>query len=116
MPQPSELSAKQRRAALEALSRERLARLAQHYDLEVTDRRSAASYVDAVVRAKHVDFAQVLNLLGRDELKAVCAALGVDTSGREKQTLLDRLLGRSNGPGGRDNSTSATADAVGAPP
>ena len=97
MPEPIELSARQRRLALEALSRERLSQITEHYDLNVADRRVAASHVDAIVRAKRVDFAEVLGLLGRDELKAVCEALGLDTSGREKQTLLDRVLGRSNG-------------------
>jgi type I restriction enzyme M protein len=96
MPELIELSARQRRSALEALSRERLARLTAQLDLEVADRRSAAGHVNAIVRAKRVDFAEVLGMLGRDELKAVCEALGLDASGREKQTLLDRLLGRSN--------------------
>src|SRR5689334_5016004 len=97
MPEPIELSVRQRRSALEALSRERLTRITRRYDLRVADRRSATSHVDAIVRAKGVDFADVLGLLGRDELKAVCEALELDTSGREKQTLLDRVLGRSNG-------------------
>ena len=50
----------------------------------MADRRVAASHVDAILRAKRVDFAEVLGLLGRDELKAVCEALGLDSSGREK--------------------------------
>src|SRR3954470_9639590 len=117
MPERIELSARQRRSALEALSREQLARITEHVELEVTDRRSAASHVDAIVRAKRVDFAEVLGLLGRDELKAVCAALGLDTSGREKQTLLDRVLGRPNGAGTeiRDNVAVGSATATGAP-
>src|SRR4051812_1894241 len=97
MPEPIHLSAKWRRSALGALSRERLARLTEHYDLEVTDRRSAASHVDAIVRANRLDFGEVLGLLGRDDLKAVCEAFGLDTSGREKQVLLARVLGGANG-------------------
>lgn len=53
--------------------------------------------MDAIVRANGVDFAEVLDMLGRDELKAVCKALGLDTNGRDKQTLVDRILGRSDG-------------------
>ena len=118
MPEPIELSARQRRLALEALSRERLSQITEHYDLNVADRRVAASHVDAIVRAKRVDFAEVLGLLGRDELKAVCEALGLDTSGREKQTLLDRVLGRSNGAAAvsRDKVAPGTGNASAAPP
>jgi type I restriction enzyme M protein len=74
--------------------------------------------VNAILRAKRVDFAEVLTLLGRDELKAVCEALGLDTSGRDKQTLLDRVLGRSNGAGaGNGGSVAAPSGlATGAPP
>jgi len=118
MTEPIDLSARQRRAALEALSRERLARITDHYELEVADRRSAASHVDAIVRAGRTDFAKVLGLLGRDELKAVCQALGLDPGGRDKQTLLDRVLGRSNGAaaGSRDPVVSGNGNANGAPP
>jgi type I restriction enzyme M protein len=116
MREPIELSARKRRSALEALSRERLARITGHYDLAVADRRSAASHVDAIVRAKRVDFSDVLGLLGRDELKAVCEALGLDTSGRDKHTLRDRVLGRSNGSGAerRDKVPASGGHANGA--
>src|SRR5437762_1664561 len=65
MPEPIDLPTRQRRSALEALSRERLARITGHYDLRVADRRSATSHVDAIVRANRVDFAEVLSLLDR---------------------------------------------------
>jgi type I restriction enzyme M protein len=97
---------------LEALPRERLARITKHYDLEIADRRSPASHVDAILRAKRLDFAKLLGLLGRDELKAVCEALGLDTSGREKQTLLDRLLGPSHGVGGGGRETMGVQNSV----
>ena len=77
MSEPNEFSVRQRRSALEALSRERLARITSHYELDISDRRSAASHVDAIVRAKGVDFGDVLGLLGRDELKGACEALGL---------------------------------------
>jgi type I restriction enzyme M protein len=81
-------------------------------------RRSAASHVDAIVRAKRVDFAEVLGLVGRDELKTVCEVLGLDTSGREKQILLDRVLGRSNGAGAGtvDEASAGKGHANGALP
>ena len=51
MPEPTELSARQRRSALEALSRERLARITGDYDIEVADRRSALPHVPARVQS-----------------------------------------------------------------
>jgi type I restriction enzyme M protein len=118
MLEPIELSARQRRSALEALSRERLARITTQYDLAVTDRRSAASHVDAILRAKRISFAELLGDLSRDELKTVCEALGVDTSGRDKQTLLDRLLGGSNSAAAvsRDQVVAANGQANVVPP
>jgi type I restriction enzyme M protein len=108
MSDPVELSPRQRRTALEALPRERLSRVTEHFDLNVADRRVAASHVDAIVRAKHVDFAEVLDQLARDELKAVCEALGLDTSGREKQALIDRILGTANAAGASGNDKAAS--------
>jgi type I restriction enzyme M protein len=68
------------------------------------------------VRAKRVDFAEVLGLLGRDELKSVCERLGLDTSGREKQTLLNRVLGRPDSPGAGSPGADGGGDATVAPP
>ncbi len=89
-----ELSAEQRRVALAALPRASLARLTEHFALLVADRRVADDHVDALVRARRVDFADLLAQLSRDDLKAACEALGLDGNGREKLPLIDRILGR----------------------
>ena len=80
--------------ALAALPRASLARLTEHFALLVADRRVADDHIDALVRTRHVDFAELLGLLSREDLKAACEALGLDASGREKQPLIDRILGR----------------------
>lgn len=89
----STLPARQRRAALESLSRDSLAALTQHYELFVSDRRVTKHHIDALVQARGVDFAELLGRLKRDELKAMCQALGLDDTGREKQVIIDRILG-----------------------
>ena len=94
MTRRSELSSRQRRMALGVLPRERLAQITTLYDLGVADRRVVAQHVDAIVRARRVDFGAVLDLLSRDELKTVCEALGLDASGRAKRALIGRILGR----------------------
>ena len=86
------LPAKFRRLALEVLSRDRLGEITAKFDLQVEDRRAQAAHVDAIVRSRTVPFSEVLGLLQRDELKAICAALGLDTSGKEKAPLIQRIL------------------------
>src|SRR3990172_1106558 len=96
-PAMADLSPKKRRAALEALSRDRLAGVTGAFNLAVEDRRSVAAHVDAIVRSRSVDFGEVLRQLQRDELKAICDALGLDTSGRKKDAIVERILGGGNG-------------------
>ncbi|HTP24541.1 MAG TPA: N-6 DNA methylase [Anaeromyxobacteraceae bacterium] len=87
------LPAKLRRTALEVLTRDRLAELTSAYDVSVEDRRSLVAHVDAIVRARSVEFDDLLRRLSRDELKAICSALGCDTTGKEKEPLVQRILG-----------------------
>jgi hypothetical protein len=105
------LPPRDRRIILEQLPRDRLAELTAKLALEVQDRRSTDSHVDAIVRKRSLDFARVLNDLRRDELQAACEALGLDSGGREKETLIERILG-TNLPSAEEPSTSPS----GAPP
>ncbi|WP_164009890.1 TIR domain-containing protein [Pyxidicoccus trucidator] len=81
-----------RRAALQELSRDRLSDITTVFDLHVEDRRVYEQHISAIVRSRSVEFADVLELLTRDELKAICLALDVDESGREKAPLIERIL------------------------
>ncbi|NOK32027.1 hypothetical protein HMI49_02260 [Corallococcus exercitus] len=56
------------------------------------DRRIHEQHVVAIVRSRSVNFADVLEILSRDELKDICSALGLDDSGREKVPLIERIL------------------------
>jgi type I restriction enzyme M protein len=89
MPLPSKL----RRAALETLGRDRLVALAGQFEVEVADRRSKDAAVDALNRARKLDFAVLLGELSRDELKGICRALDLDDSGKEKGPIVERILG-----------------------
>jgi len=86
------LPAKTRRAALEVLSRDRLADITAKLELPVEDRRAKEAHVDAIVRAEGV-FADVLRLLQRQELKTICEVLGLESSGKEKDVIIQRILG-----------------------
>src|SRR5713101_7179224 len=85
------LTPKQRRAALEVLSRDRLAEITTKFELAVEDRRAQAAHVDSIISARKLDFADVLRELSRDELKSMCSALGIDSSGKEKGMLIERI-------------------------
>jgi len=78
--------------ALEALSRDALAKITERFGLAVHDRRSAAAHVDALMRSHTVDFGALRGHLQRDDLKEMCEALGLDTSGREKGVLSNRIV------------------------
>jgi type I restriction enzyme M protein len=91
MPAPA-LHPKHRRAALAALSRDCLTNISTQYELEVGDRRVASNHVDAIVRSRRIDFAELRGRLSRDELKTICGALELPNDGREKQVLIDRIL------------------------
>ncbi len=114
MPSEVRLSPKSRRAILQQLSRERLAELTAHFELAVADRRSSEAHVDAIVRKRSLDFRRLVEMLGRDELKAACEALGLDSRGREKAGLVERLL--ASGPDGEEPTVTSTTTSNAPPP
>ena len=81
-----------RRTALEQLARERLAGLTEHFGLDVGDRRVVENHINALVRTRLVDFGDLLGLLKREELQAICEGLGLNSGGREKGALVQRIL------------------------
>jgi len=98
MPSEARLTPKERRRILKTLARERLAALTEHFELEVADRRLIDAHVDAIVKKRSLDFRELLEQLRREELQAVCGALGLDAGGREKAKLVDRILGVKEEP------------------
>jgi type I restriction enzyme M protein len=87
------LSPLHRRTALQVLDRNRLSQLTEQFGLEVEDRRVTENHINALVRSRSVDFAEVLGQLKREELQTICDALGLDRGGREKEVLVQRILG-----------------------
>jgi predicted nucleotide-binding protein len=89
------LPAHVRRAALEALARDRLSEITAHYELSVEDGRVTDHHVVAIMRSRSIDFAEILESLSREELKRMCQALNLDDGGREKAPLIDRIMALS---------------------
>ncbi len=78
-------------AILDTLTASRLRELADALSVS-GPRRSKDELIDAFTRYRKLGAAAILAELKRDELVAVCAAMGLDTTGRDKQTLVDRIL------------------------
>jgi adenine-specific DNA-methyltransferase len=83
-----------KRKILEALTRTGLLDIARHYEITGLTGHSKADIVDALAGSRKVQTEEFLNLFGRDNLKGICQSLGLNESGREKQVLMDRIMGR----------------------
>jgi type I restriction enzyme M protein len=97
-----------KRAALGVLPAPRLRQLLAELGVEAADRKSK----EGLAGALEPHFVSVLVQLKRDELKAMCGALGLDASGKVKDDLMERIVNafpaapaapaprKSNGGGG----------------
>lgn len=81
-----------RRQIFENLTLARGRELASLFELDGLSSLSKDALVEALSRERSLEPEKVLCALSRDELTSICEALGLDTSGREKQLLIDRLL------------------------
>ncbi|MCA9644994.1 MAG: type I restriction endonuclease subunit M, partial [Myxococcales bacterium] len=79
------MSAINRRSILEVLTKARLLELARQFKLDVITSWPKAQVVDALTDAEEVSLRELLGVAKRDELKKICKAHDLDTSGREKQ-------------------------------
>jgi hypothetical protein len=91
-PRKTGLTPKERRTLLAQLPHARLAELTAHFGITVEDRRSNEAHVEAIVKKRSLDLRDVLDQLSKDELKALCQAVGHPAQGT-KAALVDRLLG-----------------------
>lgn len=87
-----------KRHVLEALSRDELLDVVDHFEVPVPDRRKKAALVDALIASPRVDLRAFLLEWPRDDLKSLCRDLGLDDGGREKAAIVDRILSEPPGP------------------
>ena len=97
-----------KRQVVELLTRGELGAIADRYDLDVRDRRVRDDLIAVVGAVRRVDLGEVLEDLPRTRLKELCAALGLDDSGREKAALVGRLLGGDGAPADAASAAAAT--------
>ena len=80
------------RTALGTLSRTRLLEIANAFGLAAGSRQRKSELVDTLASSPRSSFPRILELLRRDELKAICRVAGLDDSGRAKAHIADRIL------------------------
>ena len=85
-PSPSE------RNILSILTRERLVALGREFGVSVSSRAKKETQIESLTSSGQLRFAELLRILGRDELRAACKASGLDDSGRARAVLAKRLL------------------------
>ena len=81
------------RNALGALTKPRVLEIAAALGLGLPGHWLKSEIVSAIAASPRAPFPRILQLLRRDELKAICQAAGIDDSGREKAVIADRILG-----------------------
>ncbi len=101
-----------KRKILEALTRSGLLDIARQYEITGLTAQSKAEIMDALAGSRKVQPEEFLFQFGRDDLKGICQSLGLDESGREKQLLIDRLLGKESTNGQTRPKTNDTRQAM----
>jgi len=98
-----------RRRLLAFLTRAELLQLAADYEHSGLTAKPKDEIIEAIVEQPRPSKPEVLEYFSRNELKGACEELGLDTTGREKQVLIDRLLGREDEEQDQDGATAPVA-------
>ena len=90
-----------KRTVLESLTRKRLIELSHHFEADFAPTgMNKDELVDELARLRRTKMEELLPELSRDELKTACEWLELDASGRQKQVIIDRILGSGHGQPG----------------
>lgn len=82
-----------KRRVLSALGKEPLLEIGRSLELEVAARMTVDELRDALASSKRATLESIVSeTLSRDGLKHICEALGLDSAGREKAVLVERIL------------------------
>lgn len=81
------------RTALGVLTKPRLLEIVGALGLEGSGRLLKPELINLIAASARAPFPRILEMLSRNELKAICRAAGIDDSGRQKAVIADRILG-----------------------
>lgn len=102
-----------KRKILDSITRTGLLDIARHYEITGLTAQSKGDIVDALAGNRKVQPEEFLTMFARDDLKVLCVSLGLDDSGREKQVLMDRVMGRETDTPEPKATASNTRQAMG---
>ncbi len=88
-----------KRMILGTLSKSALAEFARASGVTGCSTMDKGRLIDTLAGLRSLGLEAILTDMSRDELKAACEAAGLESSGREKAVLIDRLLGRDGAVG-----------------
>jgi len=87
-----------KRRVLSALGKDALLEIGRGLELEVTSRMGVEELRGALAKSKRAKLdAIVQESMSRDTLKAICGAVGLDDTGKEKAALVERILAAGSG-------------------
>ncbi len=92
MPHPN------KRAALGILTVKRLGGLCDTFELERPGGARKDDLIELLAHSKRASFEALLAELKREELKEICRAHDLDDTGKEKEPIIARILGRESAP------------------
>lgn len=102
-----------RKTILNTLTRARLLEVAAGFGINGLTAARKADIVERLASSRSYTTEDLLTALKHKELKTACEENGLDTSGREKSVLIQRLLGKAGAPAParpkRNNSSQAPA-------
>jgi len=86
-----------KRRALATLKKADLLTIGRAFDLAVTTQMTLGDLLDTVAGSKRATLDAILPTLSLGNLKAICEALDLPTSGNAKQALVDRIVAATGG-------------------
>lgn len=86
------LTPSRKRIALDALKADRLRELTRELDVDSKSYRDRDALIEALADGRRIEFSEIVRRLSRDELRAMCEDLGLDSQARDKSVLIERLL------------------------
>lgn len=101
---------------LEALTRDELREIADSFLIPLAERRAKAPLVAAVASLRPKQLRESLSGSSRDRLKELCRELGLDDSGKDKASIVERLLAHGRSRPAKSTPPPAASRANAPPP
>jgi hypothetical protein len=82
-----------KRQILQSFSRSVLYDLSRFFQILGLSNKPKDDIINALMAKRSVSVEEILGQLSRDDLKGICEGLGLDSSGKEKDVLMERISG-----------------------